>query len=118
MLVLLITFLLSASTFESDSLEIALPQVRELREVEKDAIVVEVDQEGRLVLPDGLADSSQAQESLERLLLENTERPTLAFAVHRNCLYVKFYPLLSAAARAGWTRIILLTEEIPSDTGG
>ena len=51
MLVLLITFLLSATTFESDSLAVPLPQVRDASEIEKLAVVLVVDRQGKPVWP-------------------------------------------------------------------
>lgn len=111
MLVLLITFLLSATTFESDSLAVPLPQVRDASEIEKLAVVLVVDRQGKPVWPAPDYESLPRKQGLVRLLRENGEKDTLALAIHRDCTYQKFFPVLREAGEAGWRRTLLLTEE-------
>ena len=54
MLVLLITFLLSASSLESSSVDVPLPQVQTLRELEAGSVVVTVEKDGRVVWENSL----------------------------------------------------------------
>lgn len=110
MLVLLITFLLTASSFESDTLSVPLPQLVETQEIEKHAVVLQVDREGRAVWPEGEFEG-RLEQGLERLLSANRDKATLAIAVHRDCPYRLFYPVAAAATRVGWSRVLLLTEE-------
>lgn len=116
MLVLLITFLLSASTFESDSLSVPLPQVKRSSDIEKHAVTLQISREGVAQWPDSSWADLSKEEAMTRLLQQHISTPTLAFAVDRNCPYSKFYPLAAAAAAAGWQRMLLLTEEARVDT--
>lgn len=109
LLVLLITFLLSATAFESGDVIPPLPRVVETEQLEAEAIIVNVDRNGAILGPD----ASRLEESPEQLfarLPKDAARPTLALAVHRELAYGKLYPLLTAAQQAGWEQIVLLTE--------
>ena len=86
MLVLLITFLLTASSFESDTLSVPLPRLVETQEIEK--------------------------YGLEMFFQASDGRSTLALAVYIVCFYWLFYPIAAAATETGWTRVLLLTEEV------
>lgn len=115
MLVLLITFLLSASTFESDSLSVPLPQVKATADIEKHAVLLQVSKDGLALWPDPQWAQLSREEALTRLLQQHISTPTLAIAVDRDCSYERFYPLAAAAARAGWQRLLLVTEEASHD---
>lgn len=110
MLVLLITFLLTASSFESNQQAVPLPQVVEATEVEKIACVVSLEKDGRVLWPESTEQMESDLETLRHLRRQRPER-TLALAVHRDCPYEKLYPLARDASLAGWERILLLTEE-------
>lgn len=103
MLVLLITFLLSASSFQSRPQDFPLPQVMELSEVERDHLVVGVQKGGKVLWPEGV--------STFEGLKESTQFTTLALAVHRDCSYGRLYELLEQASSQGWQQIVILTEE-------
>lgn len=105
MLVLLITFLLTASSFQDSESPVPLPQVTRQTEIESRAEVVTVSKEGEI-----LAFGPGELESQLRALAERSPFTTLAIAVNRDCAYGKLYPLLDAARRAGWKEILLLTE--------
>ncbi len=105
MLVLLITFLLTANTFQVTTADIPLPQVLARRELPADVELVAVDESGRLT-----SARVSGEVSLSRLRQESSQ-PILALAVDRNLAYGQLYPLLESASAAGWNQIVLLTEE-------
>lgn len=105
MLVLLITFLLTANTFQVTTADIPLPQVLARRELPADVELVAVDESGRLT-----SARLSGEVSLSRLR-EESRQPILALAVDRNLAYGHLYPLLESAEAAGWKQIVLLTEE-------
>jgi biopolymer transport protein ExbD len=109
LLVLLITFLLTATSFQELSSEIPLPRVAEAREVSEQMTRVVVDSRGAVQWPpfgDPVLNSEQAFAKLRT----QSDKPILALAVHRELAYSKLYPLLLSAQQAGWRRIVLLTE--------
>lgn len=110
MLVLLITFLLTASSFESDTLSVPLPRLVETQEIEKYVVVLQVDRDGKVLWPDNA--SQELEAGLEKLFQASDGRSTLALAVHKECPYRLFYPIAAAATETGWTRVLLLTEEV------
>ena len=112
MLVLLITFLLSASSFEDSSLVVPLPQVQDSREIEKYSQVVQVLEDGAIDWPEESLSDLSTEEAMVKLL-EGQEKRILALGVHRSCPYSKFFPVAEAAAKAGWPQIVLLTTELP-----
>lgn len=112
MLVLLITFLLSASSFEQSSVTVPLPRVMQTQEVEKYACVVQMDAEGRLDWPEPGLEGLERHEALERLL-KIREETVLALGVHRACPYGLVFPVLEAAAVTGWEEVVVLTAEAP-----
>lgn len=112
MLVLLITFLLTASSFESSALSVPLPQVVEASEVDRHSVVLEVDRSGELQWPNSRFSELPVAEALEELRQESDE-VVLAIAVHRECPYGKLFEVVEQAVVAGWQDVILLTEEKP-----
>lgn len=110
MLVLLITFLLSASSFEDSQLVVPLPQVQESKEIEKYSLLVQVREDGTIDWPEQALSGLSTEEALKKLLSEQDKR-ILALAVHRACPYSKFFPIAEAAAKAGWPQVVLLTTE-------
>jgi biopolymer transport protein TolR len=112
MLVLLITFLLSASSFEQSSVTVPLPRVTQTQDVEKYACVIQIDAQGHVEWPeDGLSGLDRFQ-AMERLLELRNER-ILAVGVHRECPYGLLFPVLESAAEAGWEEVVVLTAEAP-----
>ncbi len=109
MLVLLITFLLSATSFESSSLSVPLPQVAQASDIEANSVVLTIDESGAVDWPDP-AWQSLSPEAAFKALLEKSSEPILALAVHRDCTYGKLFPLIAAASESGWPQILLLTE--------
>lgn len=110
MLVLLITFLLTASSFQSQSLSLPLPQVVESKEIEGRVTVLAVDQSGGILWEDSRYSSLSEVEAF-RELLASSEHKVLALAVHREATYGNLFPLLQAASDAGWPNVVLLTED-------
>lgn len=106
MLVLLITFLLTASSFQDNESSVPLPRVTKMTEIEGQAEVVTLDRQGQIV---GF-DSGNVEGRLEELS-RGSDFTVLAVAVDRDCDYGKLFPVLDAARKAGWKRIVLLTEE-------
>lgn len=109
LLVLLITFLLSATSFQEASSLTPLPRVAEAREVSETMTPIAVGQDGTVEWPGVEYTRGTAEEAFGRLRAQ-AEHPILALAVHRELSYARLYPLLLAARRAGWERIVLLTE--------
>ncbi len=110
LLVLLITFLLTATSFQSPDFHQPLPRVANSEELTERVTILSVDLEARVVWPDPRRQEESLEEGFARLL-EVQARPTLALAVHRDLMYQKLYPILLAARQAGWEQIVLLTEE-------
>ena len=110
LLVLLITFLLTATSFQSPDVEQPLPRVADAEELAERATILSVDLKARVMWPEPLRQGESLDEGFERLLKESA-RPTLALAVHRDLMYQDLYPILVAARQAGWEQIVLLTEE-------
>jgi biopolymer transport protein TolR len=108
LLVLLITFLLSASSFQEVATEVPLPRVASAREVAERMTRVGVDQRGAVDFSPDLAGLAPP-EAFARLR-SKSEKPILALAVHRDLPYGALYPILVAAQKGGWSRIVLLTE--------
>jgi len=104
MLVLLITFLLSASSFQDRPQDFPLPQVRELSEVQREHLVIGVEKDGTVLWPEGV--------STFEALKEDTQLAILALAVHRDCPYGRLYELLEQASSQGWQQVVVLTEEV------
>lgn len=111
MLVLLITFLLTASSLRQGRQQVPLPQVATLQEVEATMTVVTVSADGT---PGWGADfeEPELEQGFERLRGESSHHE-LALAIHRDLPYGRLFPVLEAARSAGWDRIVLLTEEAP-----
>jgi biopolymer transport protein ExbD len=112
MLVLLITFLLSASSFEQSNVTVPLPRVTQVQEVEKYACVVQLDATGEVEWPEPGLDGFGSLEAMERLKQLRDER-VLAVGIHRDCPYGRAFPVLEAAAKAGWREVVVLTTEGP-----
>lgn len=110
MLVLLITFLLSASSFESNELSVPLPQVKQTADIERHAEVLAVDLEGRVQWAESAWSELEPEEAFRRLQATSA-KDVLALGVHRECEYGRVFPIVKAATDAGWSRIVLLTEE-------
>lgn len=110
MLVLLITFLLSASTFESSALTVPLPQVRQSQDIEKYATILEVGQDGSVAWTEPTLSARPLVEAFAQLLSLKEEK-ILALGVHRDCEYGALFKLMEAATEAGWPQVILLTVE-------
>jgi biopolymer transport protein ExbD len=112
LLVLLITFLLSASSFQEISLDMPLPRVAEVREVADSMTRVAVGVDGAVQWPvPSLAGQPDAVAFAQ--LREVAEKPILALAVHRDLTYSQLYPLMLAASQGGWQHLVLLTEAAP-----
>lgn len=110
MLVLLITFLLSASSFEQSNVTVPLPRVTEVQEVEKYACVIQLNAQGTISWPEPGLDGLERFDALERLRSLRDER-VLAVGVHRECRYGNVFPVLEAAAETGWEEVVVLTTE-------
>jgi biopolymer transport protein TolR len=110
MLVLLITFLLSASSFEQSNVTVPLPRVTQTQEVEKYACVVQIDASGAVEWPEEGLEGLEQGQAMKRLFQLRKER-ILAVGVHRECPYGLLFPLLEAAAEAGWEEVVVLTAE-------
>lgn len=100
MLVLLITFLLTANSFQENRADLPLPQVLDAQEVPSHMEVLRVD----------LREAHVHTEASLRELRESSQRETLALAIHRELPYSQLYPILEAAHEAGWGSLVLLTE--------
>lgn len=109
LLVLLITFLLTAGSFQDGTMPMPLPRVSEARELAGKVVSVAVGRDGRVVWPRPEMGQAAVEQAF-RLLRQESEPPTLALAVDRELSYQKLYPLLFAARQAGWGNIVLLTE--------
>ncbi|MCA9777251.1 MAG: biopolymer transporter ExbD [Candidatus Eremiobacteraeota bacterium] len=112
MLVLLITFLLSANSFQQSDVTVPLPRVTTAQDVETYACVVQVGADGKVEWPESGLDGLDRFEALERLRQLRDER-VLAVGVHRDCPYGRVFPVLEAAAEAGWEEVVVLTTEGP-----
>ena len=112
MLVLLITFLLSASSFEQSTVTVPLPRVTQVQEVEKYACVIQLDGTGKVEWPEPGLGEMENLGALERLRRLREER-VLAVGIHRDCPYGRVFPVLEAAAQAGWQEVVVLTTEGP-----
>jgi biopolymer transport protein ExbD/biopolymer transport protein TolR len=112
LLVLLITFLLSATSFQEVSSEMPLPRVADAREVAESMTRVPVSSNGALEWPGGNPAGLSISASFARLRAR-TDKPVLALAVHRDLPYALLYEVMLAARQSGWERIVLLTEASP-----
>lgn len=110
MLVLLITFLLSASSFEQSTVAVELPRVTSPQEVEKYACVIEISEDGKVRWPLQDVDALSLEENMQRLR-EVRDEKVLAIGVHRDCPYGRLFPVLEAAAEEGWEEVVVLTSE-------
>lgn len=112
LLVLLITFLLTATTFQEGQTEVPLPRVMEAREVADSMTRVVIGSGGDVVWPDGKR--LELPTSADFLRLRGvSDKPVLALAIHRDLPYRLLYPVMAAARQGGWERIVLLTEVAP-----
>lgn len=109
LLVLLITFLLTATAFQDGEKDVPLPRVADAREVAESMARVAVRANGEVLWPDGQPARQFTSEDFARLKTE-TQKPILALAVHRELPYRLLYPVMVDARRGGWERIVLLTE--------
>lgn len=105
MLVLLITFLLTANAFQTTDLSVPLPQVMTRRELPTDVEIVSVDLQGALSSP--LMSEGFSMEQLRG----KSQHRILALAVDRSLPYGRLFPILESAEQAGWAQIVILTEE-------
>lgn len=112
LLVLLITFLLTASAFQAGPETVPLPRVAELREISAQVTSVTVGQDGTVVWPAQDLGGRPLEPAFRRLQ-ETSSSSILALAVHRELSYQRLYPVLLAARQAGWEQIVLLTEVAP-----
>lgn len=106
MLVLLITFLLTASSFQDTEPPVPLPQLTRISQTQRRSELIAVSRDGEV-----LNFEQGRLESQLRALAERSAFQRLAVAADRDCPYGKLYPVLNAARRAGWKEIVLLTEE-------
>ena len=109
LLVLLITFLLTATAFEGGQQELPLPRVADAGELAEQALVVGVALSGQPLWPESVSGSATMQERFSGLK-RTSQKPVLALAVHRELTYERLYPILVSAEQAGWGQIVLLTE--------
>lgn len=110
LLVLLITFLLSATAFEAPPSQVPLPRVATSQDLADKAVVLTVTREGAVTWPTSGEGTKGSTENALLQLRRNSDRTTLALAVHRDLSYSLLYPLLQAAHQAGWKRVVVLTE--------
>lgn len=114
LLVLLITFLLSATSFqEPGGTDIPLPRVADAREVSQSMTRLAVSSKGDVEWPAPAFEGASSTEAFARLRTEQRDKPILALAVHRQLPYGRLYPILLAARQAGWEQIVLLTQAAP-----
>lgn len=112
LLVLLITFLLTATAFQADQQDVPLPRVVDAREVAERTTRVAIALDGEVRWPGGIM-LGEANSAAFKRLKATSDRPILALAVHRELPYSSLYPVMAAAREAGWERIVLLTEAAP-----
>lgn len=112
LLVLLITFLLSASSFQELSTEVQLPQLLELKEVAEKMTRVEIDLSGQVLWPEAELAAVSREEAFKTLRAKS-EHHVLALAAHRDLTYERLYPLMLDARQSGWEQIVILTEDVP-----
>ncbi len=118
LLVLLITFLLTATSFDNNASNLPLPQVVEAKQIAATMTVVELMSSGEVVFPVE-SDAAEVPE-MERTLTgkfaslqRNSEHKALGLAVHRDVPYDRLYSVMLAAESGHWEEIVLLTEVLP-----
>ncbi len=109
LLVLLITFLLTATAFQGGQEQVPLPRIADAKELAEQATVIGVALSGKPLWPDSGSTDATMQERFSQLK-GSSEKSVLALAVHRELTYELLYPVLIAAEQAGWSQIVLLTE--------
>lgn len=108
LLVLLVTFLMTASQLAEAPSSIPLPRVAQAEEIAERTTRLEISRGGEVDWPEawsGLTDT----ERLARLR-KRAEHPILALAVHQDMEYDRLYPWLRSAREAGWDQVVLLTD--------
>ena len=118
LLVLLITFLLTATSFEGHRSDLPLPQVMEVQQIAESMTVVDLTRSGEVVFPTPPSTAERPGESLAlddrfAALQRISEHKTLGLAVHRDVPYERLYQVMLVAESAGWEKIVLLTEASP-----
>ncbi len=109
LLVLLITFLLSAPAFESSQLPVPLPRTALQSELEREMELVVLDPQGRELMMEGSIGSALSEARLADLK-ESSAHETLGLACHRDLPYGALYRILEQARTAGWQSVVVLTE--------
>ena len=112
LLVLLITFLLTATAFQEGQEEVPLPRLADAREVAESMTRVALTEDGQATWPDGRRFRQPTSIEFSRLKA-GSDKPILALAVHRELPYRELYPVMAAARQGGWERIVLLTQVDP-----
>lgn len=112
LLVLLITFLLTATAFQEGQQEVPLPRLADAREVAESMTRVVLAVDGQASWPDGRQFRQPTSLDFSQLKV-GSDKPILALAVHRDLPYRTLYPVMAAARQGGWERIVLLTEAEP-----
>lgn len=112
LLVLLITFLLTATAFQQGQQEVPLPRLADAREVPESMTRVILAGDGQASWPDGRQFRQPTRLDFSQLKAAS-DKPVLALAVHRDLPYRALYPVMAVARQGGWEHIVLLTEAAP-----
>lgn len=116
LLVLLITFLLTATSFESRRSTLPLPQVVEVQQLSQTLTLVELTGSGALILPDDsrgvTLEKTQSQVQRLSTLRKNSPHQTLGLAIDRKVPYDELYRVMADAQSAGWEHVVVLTEPV------
>lgn len=110
MLVLLITFLLTASSFQETLATVPLPKVLSAKEVSTQMTVLNVELNGELLWPAEFRQEQLSDKERFARLKELSGQQVLGLAIHRELPYERLFEVLEQARAAGWVSIKLLTE--------
>lgn len=109
LLVLLITFLLTASAFRDHETDLLLPRVMSAQEVNAAVERVVVDARGKVIFKDEKLSELELEDALAELRMSEG-KAILGLAFSRDLSYERVYPILLAAQLAGWEQLVILAE--------
>lgn len=109
LLVLLITFLLTASAFREHDTDLLLPRVMSAQEVNRAIERVMVDATGKVSFQDEKLSKLELEDALLELR-KSGGKAILGLAFSRDLSYERVYPILLAAQLAGWEQLVILAE--------
>ncbi len=113
LLVLLITFLLTAPAFDTSREEVPLPRVSSFETLEASMEILTLANRVGTTAASGMVSAEEIDRESLTLLKQRSPHEVLGLAVERSVPYEDLYKVVRQAELAGWTSLVLLTEPKP-----